>query len=229
MIHVQDRGLVVPGDLLAEGNYRVGTGAYREGGRVYSSVVGLASVSEREIKVVPLQGPYIPAPGDNVIGIVVDIHYSGWILDINSPYTGNLFISDFLHRKADLAKEAPEEYLGVGDTVLASVREVDERMRVLLETEGPRSGKIVGGKMIEIAPVKIPRVLGKKGSMLDILKKVGRCRLIVGQNGRIVVYGDDQRAVDAVVRAIFMIEREAHTTGLTDRVRLMLERETMGM
>lgn len=228
MIYVRERELVVPGDLLAEGDYRIGTGAYRERDRIYSSVVGLASIGGREVRVVPLQGPYIPAPGDTVIGIVVDIHYSGWILDINSPYTGNLFISDFLHRKVDLTKEAPEEYLGIGDTVVASVKEVDERMRVLLETGGRGPGKIVGGRMIEIAPVKIPRVLGKKGSMLDTLKRTGGCRLIVGQNGRIVVYGDDQRAVDAVVKAIFMIEQEAHTTGLTDRVRIMLQREIGG-
>jgi exosome complex component RRP4 len=228
VIHVQDRSLVVPGELLAEGDYRTGGGVYRDGKSVYSAVVGLASVGEREIRVVPLEGPYIPARGDSVIGIVVDIHYSGWTLDINSPYTGNLFISDFLHRKVDLTRDGPERYLRLGDVVLASVKDVDEKMRVLLETEGPRSGRITGGRMVEIAPVKIPRVLGKKGSMLDTLKRISGCRLIVGQNGRIVIHGEDQRAVDAVINAILKIEREAHTTGLTDRVRFLLEKEIGG-
>ncbi|MEM2878377.1 MAG: exosome complex RNA-binding protein Rrp4 [Candidatus Hadarchaeales archaeon] len=228
MIHVQNRELVVPGELIAEGEYRLGDGVYREGKMIYSSVVGLSSVSDRELRVIPLQGPYMPVPGDYVVGVVIDIHYSGWTLDINSPYTGNLFISDFLHRKADLTREGPEKYLGMGDVVLTCIREVNERMKVTLETERPGSGKISGGKIIEIEPVKVPRLLGKKGSMLDTLKRISGCRLIVGQNGRIVIQGDDQRAVEAVIRAIMTIEREAHTTGLTDRVRLQLEKEIGG-
>jgi exosome complex RNA-binding protein Rrp4 len=39
-----------------------------------------------------------------------------------------------------------------------------------------------------------------------------------------MVWGRDERMVDAVVEALFTIEREAHTSGLTDRIRLMLEK-----
>ena len=227
MIHVQHRELVVPGQLLAEGEYAISGGAFREGNLIYSSVVGLADVREREVGVIPLQGKYVPKRGDVVIGVVVDSHPSGWILDINSSYEGNMFVSDLLGRKVDLARVSLSRYVGVGDLVVAKVKEVDERKRVLLEG-GRGMGKVTGGKLIEISPAKIPRVIGKKGSMIEILQKVGGCRLTVGQNGRILIWGEDARMVDTVVEAIFKIEREAHTTGLTDRVRQMLEEAREG-
>ena len=105
MLYVQNRELVVPGQLIAEGGYNVREGAFREGKQVYASVVGLAELRGQDIRIIPLQGRYIPKPGDVVIGVVVDSYYSGWILDINSPYTGNLFVSDLLRRKVDLVRE----------------------------------------------------------------------------------------------------------------------------
>ncbi|HID60435.1 MAG TPA: RNA-binding protein [Hadesarchaea archaeon] len=228
MIHVQNRELVVPGQLIAEGDYRLREGAYREGKQVYSSVVGLAYLHGGEIRIIPLQGPYIPSQGDLVVGVVVDSYHSGWILDLNSPYTGNLFVSDLLHRKVDLNREDISKYLSIGDVVVAAVKNVDERVRVQLETGGPRMGKTDSGKLVEISPVKIPRVLGRKGSMLKTLQEISGCKLIVGQNGRIIVQGKDSQMVNAVVQALFMIEREAHTSGLTDRVRLRLEKNKLG-
>lgn len=228
MIHVQNRELVVPGQLIAEGNYRLQDGTFREGEQVYSAVVGLAYLRGEEIRVIPLQGRYIPSPGDLVVGVVVDSHHSGWILDLNSPYTGNLFVSDLLHRKVDLTREDISRYLSIGDVVVATIRDVNERMRVLLETDGPGMGKVEEGKLVEISPVKIPRVLGRRGSMLKTIQDVGKCRLMVGQNGRIIIWGKDQRMVNAVVEALLTIEREAHTSGLTDRVRIQLEKAKSG-
>ncbi|MEM4725115.1 MAG: exosome complex RNA-binding protein Rrp4 [Candidatus Hadarchaeum sp.] len=228
MIHVQNREIVVPGQLIAEGDYKHLEGSYREGSKIYSAVVGLADVKGDRVRVIPLQGRYIPHVGDLVIGVVIDNHSSGWILDINSPYTANLFVSELVHRKVDLNKEDISKFLSIGDVVLASVKEVDEYMRVLLETPGRGMGKIKGGKLVEISPAKIPRVLGRKGSMLKVIESKTGCTLAVGQNGRIIIWGDDPEMVNLAVEAILMIEREAHTSGLTDRVSLMLEKERSG-
>ncbi len=224
MIHVQNRELVVPGQLIAEGDYRLWDGTFREGNQVYSAVVGLVDLLRGEIKVITLQVRYMPSRGDVVVGVVVDSHYSGWILDLNSPYTGNLFVSDLVHRKVDLVREDISKYLGMGDTVIAKIKDVDERMRVLLETDEPWMGRVEGGKLVEISPVKIPRVLGRKGSMLKTIQDASGCRVRVGQNGRILILGKDQRWINAVDEAILMNEREAHTTGLTDRLRLLHEK-----
>ncbi|KUO42051.1 MAG: hypothetical protein AVW05_00495 [Hadesarchaea archaeon DG-33] len=224
MLHVQNRELVVPGQLIAEGDYRVYEGAFREDKQIYASVVGLADVRGQDIRIIPLQGGYIPKQGDVVIGVVVDSHYSGWILDINSPYTGNLFVSDLLRRKVDLVREDISQYLSMRDVVIAGVKDVNERMRVQLEAGEPGMGRVEGGKLVEISPMKIPRVIGRKGSMLKTLQNVGQCRIEVGQNGRIMIWGKNPRMTNAIIEAVLMIEREAHTSGLTDRVHLMLEK-----
>jgi len=224
MLHVQNRELVVPGQLVAEGSYNVYEGAFLENKRVYASVVGLADLRGQNIRIIPLQGCYIPKIGDVVIGVVIDSHYSGWILDINSPYTGNLFVSDLVRRKVDLVREDISQYLSIGDVVVAGVKDVNERMRIQLEASEPGMGRVEGGKMVEISPMKIPRVIGRKGSMLKTLQDIGECRINVGQNGRIMIWGKNPHMINAIIEALLTIEREAHTSGLTDRVHLMLEK-----
>ncbi len=228
MLHVEDRELVVPGQLIAEGDYLVQEGTFREGDHVYASVVGLVRVRDKKIRVIPLQGPYIPKRDDAVIGIVIDTHHAGWELDLGSPYSGNLSVSDLLQRKVDLDREDISRYLKIGDAVFARVKEVNELMRVSLEAGDRNMGRVPGGKLVEISPKKIPRVIGHKGSMISVLQKVGGCGLKVGQNGRVIVWGKDPRRVNAVVEALLMIEREAHTSGLTDRVRQFLEEKSKG-
>ena len=89
-----DRKVVVPGDLLSEDAKRSGEGTYVKNGSVYSLLYGLANFRDK-INVIPLAGKYVPGPGDNVIGVVKDITFSNWIVDINSPYDGLLHISEF--------------------------------------------------------------------------------------------------------------------------------------
>ena len=101
-------------------------------------------------------------------------------------------------------------------------------MDVRLEVTDDERGKIGGGKLIEITPSKIPRVIGRKGSMISILQKFGECTLSIGQNGRIMIWGDNKSKINRVVKAIFMIEKEAHTSGLTDRIREFLQKNEGG-
>lgn len=228
MLRVENRQLVVPGQFIAEGDYSIREGVFWEKDRVYSSVLGLTDIRGRKIRVIPLQGRYIPRRGDRVIGVVVDDFYSGWTLDLNSPYTGKLFVSGLLDRKVDLDREDISEYLEVGDAVMAEVVEVDELMNVRLEASNRGMGKITGGKLVEVSPAKIPRVIGRRGSMISVLQNVGGCRINVGQNGRVMVWAKDRGRASLVVEALLMIEREAHISGLTDRVREFLEKSIGG-
>ncbi|MEM2618431.1 MAG: exosome complex RNA-binding protein Rrp4 [Candidatus Hadarchaeales archaeon] len=223
MICVQNRELVVPGQLLAEGELRAGKGAYREGKRIYSSVVGLARVGEKEVGVIALEGCYEPTVGDDVIGVVTDRHPHGWIIDLNSPYEGNLFAWDLLG-KVDVFRVDLSSHLAIGDLLFARVTEVTPMRRVGLEARGPGYGKLRGGWLVEITPVKIPRVIGRHRSMISMIQSVTGCTLRVGQNGRIVILGPQEK-VAPLVEAIRMIEREAHTGGLTDRVKAFLEKK----
>jgi len=223
VVHVQNRALVIPGQLLAEGDLKAGRGAYKEGGKIFSSVIGLVEVGEREIGVIALEGCYEPRVGDDVIGMVMDSHMYGWTVDINSPYIGELYAQEFLG-KIDVFKVELSSHLRTGDIIFAKVKEITPLRRVKLNARGPGYGKLKGGRMVEITPVKTPRVIGKRRSMLTMIQEVAGCVLKVGQNGRIMIMSDDEEKISAITEALYMIEREAHTTGLTDRVKAFLEK-----
>jgi len=50
------------------------------------------------------------------------------------------------------------------------------------------------------------------------VKKLTGCDIIVGKNGLIVINGPSPKSEFAAMKAIEMIENEAHTSGLTERV-----------
>jgi len=51
-----------------------------------------------------------------------------------------------------------------------------------------------------------------------------RDRITVGQNGLVLVWGKSPDAERLAVEAIYMVEREAHTRGLTDRIKEMISK-----
>jgi len=63
----------------------------------------------------------------------------------------------------------------------------------------------------------VPRVIGKNGSMISMLKRYTNCRIYVGKNGRIWVDGEVD-GIRKIEKAVRLIERDAHTYGLTKRV-----------
>lgn len=84
--------------------------------------------------------------------------------------------------------------------------------------------KIKGGYIIDVEPTKVPRIIGKKGSMISLLKNYTKCRIFVGQNGRIWIDGSDE-GVQKVIDTIKMIETEALSYGLTDKVEKLLKKD----
>jgi exosome complex component RRP4 len=223
IVHVPNRALVVPGELLAEGDLRAGRGAYKEGQKIFSSVVGLVEIGEKEVSVIALEGCYEPRVGDDVVGVIVDSHMYGWIVDINSPYMGDLYAQDLLS-KVDVTRVELSSYLKRGDLIFAKIGEVTSLRKVKLQARGAGYGKLKGGRLVEITPVKTPRVIGKRQSMLSMIQSVTGCILKVGQNGRIIIMSEDDKKISAITEALYMIEREAHTSGLTDRVKVFLEK-----
>jgi exosome complex component RRP4 len=63
--------------------------------------------------------------------------------------------------------------------------------------------------------------------MIQLLKNMTNAQILVGQNGRIVIIASKLETENLVERAIRKIEAEAHTSGLTDRIREYLENEKM--
>lgn len=217
MIFVEDKEIVIPGDILADEEYNSGRGTFKENNKICSSLVGLVAIRDKKISVIPLQSKYIPKRGDVVIGEVTDIRFSMWNLEINSPYSGFLPASDVFGKE----KRELNRTFDVGDVLFLRVVDVDEVKKVKLGLKGRGLGKFRGGILINITPTKVPRLIGKKGSMINMIKDETKCEVIVGQNGVVWVKGDPamERVAEKVIN---MIEEQAHTSGLTDRVRDML-------
>lgn len=216
------REIVMPGDLLDSGKLRPGSGTYVADGKVYAAQLGIKSIKGNFINIIPLGGKYIPTPGDSVIGKVIDIGPSNWLIDINSPYPAPLHVNEVPWR-VDFGDTS--RYMMVGDIILCKILMVDEtkRVQVTMKEQGLR--KLQGGQVMEISHSKVPRVIGKGGSMIQMIKNSTNCRIFVGQNGRIWLDGDIENIV-AAIRAIRMIDEEAQTLRLTERVKEYLESVT---
>lgn len=218
-IHFEQQDIVVPGQLLAEGDYRTGEGAYMEQEKVYASVIGLAKMKGKTVYVVPLKGQYIPKPRDIIIGNVVEVTLNGWLLDFHSPYPAMLPVMHALSRRdATHAKENLRQYYDLGETVVAEIIAADRTRDPLVTTLGRGLGKIRGGVLMTIIPTRVPRLIGRKGSMINMLKSELQVDIVVGQNGIVWLKGNPAK-MEIAMEAIRKIEREAHTSGLTDRVR----------
>lgn len=221
-IHIEN-GIVVPGDVLATGmGYVPSGGCAREKQDVIASQVGTVSVKGRMIRVIPLSGTYIPKKDDVVIGIINEVSYSNWFVDIGYAYEAVLSMkdasSDYIERGAELS-----DYFGLKDLILTKVTNVTKSKSVDLTMKGPGLRKLVGGRLIQVTPVKVPRVVGKKGSMITMIKEATNCIITVGQNGRVWISGKDPAMERLAEDAIMQIEQKAHVSGLTEKIKQFLE------
>ncbi|ADM28305.1 exosome complex RNA-binding protein Rrp4 [Ignisphaera aggregans DSM 17230] len=174
---------------------------------------------KKKLRVIPLKGRYIPREGDIVIGIVVDVTLSSWIIDINSPYLSVLNASDYLGRSFNPLTDNIRKYLEIGDVVVGKIATFDRSRGPILTVQDKGLGKVVDGSLIEIEPIKVARVIGKKKSMLNMLIEQTKCDILVGNNGRIILRCPNPELEYIAILAIKKIESEAHTTGLTERIR----------
>ena len=214
MIYVENKDLVIPGQILADDEYYSGRGTFKENGKVCSSLLGRVSLRNKKIRVIPLKSKYVPKKGDVVIGKINDVRFSMWDVDINSPYSGILPAFEVFGREK---KELNKVY-DVGDVLFLRVVDVDEIKKAKLGLKGRGMGKFKGGIIVDISPTKVPRLIGKKGSMINMIKDKTNCKIVVGQNGLVWVKGDEDME-QLTKDVIHLIEEEAHTSGLTNKIK----------
>ena len=219
------RQLVTPGDLIAEGDYIAGENTYKEDNKIYASRIGLVDYEDKKVNVVALRAFYIPRVGDTVIGTVVEVGFNGWVVDINSPYLALLRASDVLGRPFRPQKDELSQVLDVGDLIVAKIVAYDRTHDPQLTVGEPGLGKITRGEIVKVTPTKIPRVIGRKGSMISMIKQETGCQIILGLNGIVLVTGKSLEDEQLAIMAIRKIEEESHTSGLTDRIVQMLKEE----
>lgn len=116
-----------------------------------------------------------------------------------------------------MKKELNKVY-DIGDVLFLRVVDVDEIKKAKLGLKGRGMGKFKGGIIVDIAPTKVPRLIGKKGSMINMIKDKTNCKIVVGQNGLVWVKGDKDME-QLTKNIIHLIEAEAHTSGLTNKIK----------
>ena len=213
----QDRDLVLPGDIVYEGRIRTGENTYRNQDQVYATRLGLVNYSPDNVLVVALSAGYNPLVGDVVIGEVVDIDLGEWKIDIGAQTSAVMGIPDAVDRPFR-TEYIMTRVLDIGDTLVAKIVDLDRRRTPVLSILGPGLGRVTDGFIIPITPSKIPRLIGKKGSMINMIIRETGCRVVIGQNGKILVSGPKREREEMVVKVVAKIELEAHTSGLTNRV-----------
>lgn len=228
------RDLVVPGEVLTTDvkNFLPGRGTLltKDRTKIISLNIGLKQTKKNYINVIPLRGFYTARPGDKVIALVVDKNPVKYRCDINAKEDAilkpkNTMKRGRVRRGGRERYDSGSEKYDIGDILIAKVLSADRLNAPELTTVGKYLGKKNNGIVISIDPPKIPRVIGRNGSMIKILKNLTRTSIFVTQNGRIWLKGEDIAHERLLIDAIQKIEREAHTVGLTDRMSEYIENE----
>ena len=219
----EKKQLVTPGELLAEGDYLPGENSFMEENKIYAQRIGLVDIDNKKVNVVALRAFYLPKVGDIVIGTVVEVGFNGWTIDIKSPYQAILRASDVLSRQFKPQNDELSQVLNAGDLIVAKIASYDRAHDPQLTVGEPGLGKITRGQIMRVTPTKIPRVIGRKGSMISMIKQETNCQIILGLNGVILVTGKTTEDEDLAINAIRKIEQESHTSGLTDRITQLLK------
>ncbi|MGD2142612.1 MAG: exosome complex RNA-binding protein Rrp4 [Candidatus Bathyarchaeota archaeon] len=214
---IENRKLVVPGDPLYDGRIRTGDNTFRSQGKVYASRIGLVNYGRNMVSVIALEAGFNPLTGDLVVGEVTDIQLGRWIIDIDAPSPAVLKVPDAIDTpfRTDIMMTG---ILDIGDTVVAKIVDMDRRRTPILSILGRGLGRVDEGFTVMLTPSKIPRLIGKKGSMVNMILRETGCNIVIGQNGRILIHGNTREQEELAVSVIRKIDREAHIPGLTNRV-----------
>jgi exosome complex component RRP4 len=158
-----------------------------------------------------------------VIGTVLEVGFNGWTVDIKSPYTALLRASDVLSRPFKPQNDELSAVLNAGDLIVAKIASYDRAHDPQLTVGEPGLGKITRGQILHVTPTKIPRIIGRKGSMISMIKQETDCQIILGLNGVVLVTGKTLEDEELAITVIKKIEDESHTSGLTDRITQLLK------
>ena len=215
------RKQVIPGDVIAKGTYRYGNNIEKRGDEYIALRVGLAEVGTDGVKLNPLSGPYLPRAEDEVIGKVADINGFGWVVDINSCFDGFLPASFVFGREFSPATHDLSSKFALGDMIGARIESFERSRDPQLSIRGHGYGKIESGEIIKISPTKVPRLIGRRGAMINMISEKTGCDIRVGQNGVVVVNGPPEGIVKTA-KAIKMVDEEAHSADLMTNVETFL-------
>jgi len=217
-----ERKIVIPGEVIVKGDdFLPGEGTEKTGDGIISLRYGLAEENKKLVKVIPLSGVYQPRRGNVVIGSVELVTFNGWVIDIGAPENAFLSLTEVPRY---INKDGLEEVMDIGDIAVVKIWGINKRgIDLSLKSRG--LGKIEEGIIIKINPNKVPRVIGKEGSMVNLIKDETGCNITVGQNGQIWIKGNKIEDELFAKKAILFVTEKSFVSGLTEEVKKWFDEE----
>ena len=213
---------VIPGEVIVSGPYRAEQNTVMEGDKILATTIGLSDIHEGSVKVIPLSGGYYPKDDDLVIGKIISHSAMSWEVDINSCYSGMLPATDVFGRDFSSSSDDLTSKLDKGDLIVTRIVNSDKTRDPLLTISGRELGKIDSGELVYISPSKVARLIGKRGSMIQMIESGTNAQITIGQNGLVVVSCEDSDGLLKAIKAIDLVEEKAHVANLTDQISEML-------
>jgi len=214
---------VIPGEVIVSGPYRAEQNTVMEGNNILATTIGLSDVHDGSVRVIPLTGGYYPKDDDLVIGKIISHSAMSWEVDINSCYSGMLPATDVFGRDFSSHSDDLSSKLCKGDLIVTRIVNSDKTRDPLLTISGRELGKIDAGELVYISPSKVARLIGKRGSMIQMIESGTNAQITIGQNGLIVISCDDSDGLLKAIKAVELVEEKAHVANLTDQIGEMLE------
>jgi len=221
------KNIIVPGELIAKFPVRYGEydgRVLKIGDKYYSTIFGVKNIEGRQLTVIPYREIYKPKSGDVVIGAIVGYGNSGWFVDIGSYTKAFLHVSEVIKGKFDSRTIELSEYLRIGDIIIAKVTEAERLGYFQLTLKGRGLGKIEDAYFVKVDPVKVGRIIGKRGSMINLIKKFIKGEIILGRNG-VIAFKGSYDAFKKLEEIINLITEKTFASGLTNRVGKILSGE----
>jgi len=218
----ETRKIVIPGEVIAKGKeYLPGEWTERKDDEIISIRFGILEEFDKLVKIIPISGPYHPRRGNVVVGKVENILLNGWFIDIGVSENSFLSVSEV---PKYVNRGELEEVLDIGDIVVAKVSGISKK-GVDLTIKSRSLGRLNEGIVIKINSNKVPRVIGKEGSMVNLIKKETGCEIVVGQNGSIWIKGNTIEDELKAKKAILFVAENISIYGLTEEVQKMFDEE----
>ena len=215
--------IVTPGETIAKAEeFLPGDWTMKQGDEIIATRLGIIEKADKIIKIIPISGVYIPRRGNTVIGEVKDIAVAGWQVDIGGPYSSFLPLREC---PGFIETHEMESVYGVGDLIVTKIFNVGRTSVDLTMKSRERgiSGKIRDGIVFKVNPHRVPRIIGKEGSMVSLIKNASNCSVTVAQNGIIWIKGDKIEDQIFAKKAIEFITEHVTVDGLTEKVEAWLK------
>lgn len=220
-----NRKIVIPGEVIAKGDdYLPGEGTEKTSEGIVALRYGLSEESGKLVKVIALSGVYQARRGNVVIGNVENLTFNGWLIDIGVPQTAFLSLTEV---PMYVNKNGLDEVMDIGDMVVAKIWSINKR-GIDLSIKSRGLGKIDEGIIVKVNPNKVPRIIGKEGSMIKMIKDETKCNITVGQNGLIWIKGEKVEDELYAKKAILFVAEKSFISGLTDEIQKWFKENKSG-